>query len=340
MQCPACSTEVPADTDNRFCEECGAALEAPAAALGGCVCGASVAERDEEGFCLRCGRKYRVPLATDRIEQALLPDFAALSDRGLRHEKNEDRFGIVAEDGAYGLVVCDGVSSSTDAEIAAAAVAEAVLQFMQGALASSTTHDSGEILRGAIAAGGSRVEARVNSETRRTSRSRKLRKPEENPASTTVVAALVFGGEVTVGWLGDSRAYWIDDMGAWPLTHDHSWQNDVVTAGEMTAEEAAKAPNAHAITRWIGPDASSSEPEIASRTLVGPGTLMLCTDGLWNYAATPEEMAELIHEVGPSPKDASALAQSLVAFALERGGQDNVTVAILRVNAGNIMHAS
>jgi serine/threonine protein phosphatase PrpC len=336
MHCPACSTEVP--DDDRFCEECGAPLAAMPAA-GGCVCGASLDERDEDGFCLRCGRKIRVPQPADHVEESLSPKFAAVTDRGLRHEKNEDRFGILDAAGVKVLVVCDGVSSSKNAEIAAAAVSEGVVRFVAGALAKGPLGQPQRLLKEAIAAGSSQLEAKVNSETRRTSGSRKLRKPDENPASTTVVAALVADGVATIGWVGDSRAYWLDDEAAWPLTEDHSWQNDVVSAGEMTAEEAAKAPNAHAITRWIGPDASGFEPGLAARTLNGPGTLLLCTDGLWNYAPTPREMAALVRDAGADGKDALALGQALVAFALERGGMDNVTVAVLRVGAGNLQQA-
>jgi serine/threonine protein phosphatase PrpC len=340
MHCPACSTEVPPDTDNRFCEECGAALAAPAPAAGGCVCGASLEERDEDGFCLRCGRKLRLPQPLDHAEEALSPDFAAVTDRGLRHEKNEDRFGLLTAGGVHLLVVCDGVSSSRNAEIAAAAVSEGVVQFVSDALANAPLTDPAKVLREAIAAGSSRLEAKFNSETRRISGSRKLRKPEENPASTTVVAALVADGAVTAGWLGDSRAYWIDDQAARPLTQDHSWQNDVVSAGEMSAEQAAKAPNAHAITRWIGPDASDFEGEFFTMRMTAPGTLLVCTDGLWNYAPTPEQVADLVRSSEANGKDALTLAQTLVAYALERGGQDNVTVAILRTGEGNNQKAN
>jgi serine/threonine protein phosphatase PrpC len=145
---------------------------------------------------------------------------------------------------------------------------------------------------------------------------------------------LVVNGVATLGWVGDSRAYWIDDKTALPLTRDHSWQNEVVSAGEMTAEEAAKARNAHAITRWIGPDATGAGPEFASQKLTGPGTLLLCTDGLWNYAATPQEMAALVHASQTPGSDALAVARSLVAYALERGGHDNITVVVLRMGNG------
>jgi serine/threonine protein phosphatase PrpC len=258
-----------------------------------------------------------------------------VTDRGLRHERNEDRFATARSEATQILVVCDGVSSSRHAEIASTAVSQGVLQFLTEALREGHPGDAEAALRAAIACGSSRLEASVNAETRRTSGSRKLRKPEENPSSTTVVAALVAGGVATIGWVGDSRAYWIDDDGAWPLTRDHSWQNEVVSAGEMTAEQAAKAPNAHAITEWIGPDASGFEPGITSRRLNGPGTLLLCTDGLWNYAATPGEMTALLRTRDAPGNDALTLARSLVAYALERGGQDNVTVAVLRADAAN-----
>ena len=336
MHCPACSTEVP--PDNLFCEECGAALAAPQPGQATCACGASLTDCDEEGFCLRCGRKQRLPLPTDHMEEALFTDFAAVTDRGLRHDRNEDRFGIDATAAAQVMVVCDGVSSSSRSELAATAVSEGVLQFVREALSQGAPHDCSEVLRQAFIAGSSLLEANLRTETRRISGSRKLRKPDDNPPSTTVVAAVVADGVVTVGWMGDSRAYWIEEQTAWPLTRDHSWQNDVVSAGEMTAEQAAKAPNAHAITRWIGSDAADFEAEIISRPLTGPGTLLLCTDGLWNYAATPEQMAALVRSSkapGTSSNDALTLAQNLVAFALARGGHDNVTVAVLRVDAGN-----
>jgi serine/threonine protein phosphatase PrpC len=334
MHCPACSTEIPAGTGNRFCEDCGAPLSAQPVEAGGCACGASANERDHEGFCLRCGRKYRLPLPSDHVEEALSARFAAVSDRGLHHDRNEDRFGIFAGTNGCALVVCDGVSTSKNSEIASAAVAEGVLQSLSGALAQGPVANAEAVLRAAVEAGSSRLAATATSESRRITGSRKLRQQEANPASTTLVAALVTEAAITVAWVGDSRAYWIDEQSAGqaatPLTRDHSWQNDIVSAGEMSAAQAARSPKAHAITRWIGAD-SRCDPEFVSRPLTGPGTLLLCTDGLWNYAATPPEMAALVRESGAPGGEALALAQRLVAFALERGGHDNVSVAVLQI---------
>ncbi len=353
MKCPACGVEVPAD--DRFCEACGAELGAVATAAVRCGCGALASEVDEDGFCLRCGKKTRVALPADRIEVVLSAACAGVSDRGLRHDRNEDRFGIVAAAGGFGLVVCDGVSATRSSEIASEAVTAGVVEALGEALRNTQVLDSRletqvsesrpgapgsladleEAMRGAVAAGSSRLAARMNLDTRRSSASRKLRakgEADNQAPSTTVVAAMVAGGRLTVGWIGDSRAYWIDASGVRQLTEDHSWQNQVVRAGVMTAEEAAKSPKAHAITRWIGADSLDDEAaEVRALTLDGPGTLLLCTDGLWNYAATAAAMGELVRGVGWS---AVERARELVKFALEQGGVDNVTVVVLEVEGG------
>jgi serine/threonine protein phosphatase PrpC len=229
------------------------------------------------------------------------------------------------------MVVCDGVSTSHKSETASSAVAQGVIQNLSQALLRDTLDDPASILREAIAYGASQLNASVNLDTRRSSASRKLKRPEENPASTTVVAALVTGGTATIAWVGDSRAYWIDAQSAYPLTRDHSWQNDVVQAGEMSAEQAAKSPKAHAITRWIGPDADPAPADIQTRSLAAPGTLLLCTDGLWNYAATPGQIHALVQSTPDS--DALTQARALTQFALDAGGQDNITVALLKITA-------
>jgi serine/threonine protein phosphatase PrpC len=253
------------------------------------------------------------------MDLALSPIFAAVSDRGLRHARNEDRFGIRQAGGGYACVVCDGVSASRESELASSAVAETVSEVLAGALNNGGISDGEAVMRRAIAAGEASLAAHP------------ARDAGDNPPSTTVVAALVAGGQATVGWVGDSRAYWIGPEGARQLTSDHSWMNAVVSAGEMTAEEAEKAPQAHAITRWLGADAEgNSEADTAQFAFPAPGILLLCTDGLWNYAAAPEAMARLVDKAHSQGGEALEVARNLIAFAIAQGGQDNVTAIVLR----------
>jgi serine/threonine protein phosphatase PrpC len=322
MHCPDCATEIP--DEDIFCENCGRRLgEAPAvAALAdgqNCTCGAAPDEVDEDGFCMRCGRRVRRP-PTDHVEQALSPVFAAVSDRGVKHDRNEDRCGIVAAGRGYAMVVCDGVSATRKSEIASEAVVAGTLRFLSEALQRGPIANPQAVMRQAIADG----EANLKSCS--------VRDGGENPPSTTLVAALVAEGHATLGWVGDSRAYWIDAAGAHPLTQDHSWLNFVMTsaAGGMTLEQAENAPQAHAITRWIGVDAGEySTPDIVHHSIDGPGMLLLCTDGLWNYAPTLKQMAETVEAAKAGATDALGIMRRLVEFATARGGQDNITVAAL-----------
>jgi PPM family protein phosphatase len=324
MQCPDCAAVVP--DDDIFCENCGRRLgDAVAAPVGtghaegqSCSCGAAVDEIDEDGFCTCCGHRVRRP-ASDHIEQALSPVFAAVSDRGVKHDRNEDRCGIVAAGRGYAMVVCDGVSATRKSEVASAAVVAGTLEFLTSALQSGAIADPAAVMRQAIAAGEANLKA--NS----------LRDGGENPPSTTLVAALVVEGHATLGWVGDSRAYWIDAGGAHPLTEDHSWLNFVMmSVAGMTREEAERSPQAHAITRWIGADAAeNSTPEIVQRAIDGPGMLLLCTDGLWNYAPALEEMAATVAAAKAASTDALGMSRNLVEFAIRCGGHDNITTAVL-----------
>jgi serine/threonine protein phosphatase PrpC len=321
MVCPACTVEAP--EEDAFCESCGQRLGgAPAPAgpasgppVAGCVCGAPRGDVDEDGFCLQCGRRVVRP-PSDHIEEPISPVFAAVSDRGLRHDRNEDRFAIVEAGGGYAMVVCDGVSATRKSEIASSAVSAGVLESLAEALRAGKIEDSEAAMRAAIAAGVAKLAAQSQ------------REESGNAPSTTVVAALVADGMATIGWVGDSRAYWVDAEQAWPLTQDHSWMNEIVAAHEMSLEQAAASPKAHAITRWIGADAGpESTPDVVHRKLSEPGILLLCTDGLWNYAQDSPALAKLVHEAGD---DALTIAKKLVEFANGCGGQDNVTVAVLK----------
>jgi serine/threonine protein phosphatase PrpC len=295
MQCQICDAVLP--DDDLFCEACGAPVKPAAEPVAGvCPCGAPASEIDEDGFCERCGRRARRP-DTDHIEVVLSAACAGVSDRGLRHDRNEDRFAIHQGGAGCALVVCDGVSASRQSEIASGAVSEGVAASLAASLARGPIVDGEAAVRQAIVDGEANLAAQPGAAA------------ESDSPSTTVVAAIVADGHVTLGWVGDSRAYWIDGRGARQLTCDHSWMNDVVSAGEMSPEDAERDPRAHAITHWLGADAGDdAAASTAHFDPDGPGTLLLCTDGLWNYAPSPEQMARLVQEVEAAGGDALAVA--------------------------------
>ena len=145
----------------------------------------------------------------------------------------------------------------------------------------------------------------------------------------TIVLALWDGLDLTIGWIGDSRAYWADALGCQRLTTDHSWIEEQVVSGQLSREAAEADGRAHAITRWLGADAP---PELCSIRTIRPaaaGRLILCTDGLWNYTPEPTDLARRL-SLAPGA-DASTTANALVRYAISRGGHDNVTVAVAEI---------
>jgi serine/threonine protein phosphatase PrpC len=151
------------------------------------------------------------------------------------------------------------------------------------------------------------------------------------PPSCTFVAAVVVGSLITAAWCGDSRAYWFPDGGGpRQLTIDHSLGTEMMAAGRSRAE-AESDPAFHTITRWLGVDSVDHTPEVASQSIEGPGWLLVCSDGLWNYASALDEMAAQLSSAqstaGPDPLPMCA---ALVDWANAAGGHDNITAALAR----------
>ncbi|MEV7083145.1 PP2C family serine/threonine-protein phosphatase [Streptomyces sp. NPDC093516] len=293
---------------------------------GGKVCVACRAGRvDDDGYCENCG--HAQPRERDHMEQESGP-VAAVSDRGLRHHRNEDAFALgstALPDGspASVAIVCDGVSSATRPDDASLAASQAASESLLAALPRGT-HPQ-QAMHDAIVAASRAVNALA--EEPATAREHA---PHQNAPACTIVGAVVTSGLLIVGWVGDSRAYWVPvDRSAPParLTEDDSWAAQMVAAGLMNEAEAYADERAHAITGWLGADAYELEPHTAAFKPDRPGVVVVCTDGLWNYAEAAEEMARVV------PLDAAThplhSARVLVGHALDGGGHDNVTVALV-----------
>jgi serine/threonine protein phosphatase PrpC len=322
MRCPRCAEPV---ESLRFCESCGQDLWRRSAGWavmppdGPCPgCGEDDAEA-EAGYCPSCG--LRRPDGTERVD-ADLGALAGVSDRGRVHPRNEDAMAIgrLAAPGphaALAAVVCDGVSSVRRPELASRAAADTTLEVLLGA---PSPNGAEAQVREAVAEAAAAVAA--------------LAGGEPDAPACTLVCAMVRAPEgeppeITVGWVGDSRAYWLAEEGASLLTVDHSWAVQMVAAGLLDEATAMTDPNAHAITRWLGTD-GVTEPEVVTCRPAGPGALLLCSDGLWNYLPDPADLAALtlplVGRDGPL-----AAASTLTAVALDSGGHDNITAVVIPV---------
>ncbi|MFJ4435897.1 PP2C family protein-serine/threonine phosphatase [Streptomyces sp. NPDC088923] len=291
----------------------------------GPVCARCGAGRvDADGYCERCG--HAQPRPRDHMEREL-STLAAVSDRGLRHHRNEDAFAVAATalpDGATAAVavVCDGVSSATRPDAASLAAAQTAEAALMASLPRGTRPE--QAMREAIEQAAEAVNALADEPVL------PPEEPGQNAPACTLVASIVTEELLVVGWVGDSRVYWVPaDRSATPyrLTEDDSWAAQMVAARLLSEAEAYADERAHAITGWLGADAYELEPHTAAFRPEAPGTVVVCTDGLWNYAESAEAMAALLPaDSGSRPLDA---ARTLVRYALDSGGHDNITVAVV-----------
>ena len=329
ITCPQC--EATAERADRFCESCGASLSevlrvaiprSGQSADRPCADCGNEAHFDE--YCDVCGHRRAEP---DR-DQADLEGIVLITDRGIEHARNEDAAaaGIVLGSNverpdAIAVAVCDGVSTSDDPHIAAAAASKAGVDAMLAALIASRK------ARAAVLAGldgAAKAAATAGTD------------PSRAPSCTYTAAIVVPTPEgtvqITVGNVGDSRVYWLPEppAPAQQLTVDDSLAQELITAGAAADSEAVQR-GAHTLTRWLGPDTESqpwSDSSVQMITAVGPGSLLLCSDGLWNCLPDPADIARFCSGTAPG-----AAARALTEYALDAGGQDNITVVIVPIGA-------
>ena len=310
-----------------------------------------------DGYCESCGRK--VPTGRDHSELDL-GLLAGVTDRGRRHPRNEDAMALATAETPGGpvaiAVVCDGVSSSPrpddaslagaqagvrvllqavrlgehprEASLAAVAAAATELGALSGPGGSpSATYVS--VVAGASPAPAPGALTGSNETTADAMPSGAGTIPDTGAAAAHLdgLDDEDDGDTVTLCWLGDSRAYWLADTGSRRLTTDDSLAQEMVASGLLDETEAMASPQAHVITRWLGADIAQPRPHIARFSPPGPGVVLVCTDGLWNYLP---EAGDLAGRALPGAiTDPLGAAGKLVEFALTCGGMDNITVVLV-----------
>jgi len=148
---------------------------------------------------------------------------------------------------------------------------------------------------------------------------------------TTITVALVEDGRVTIGHVGDSRAYLIRGGHLDQLTDDHSLVAELARAGKLSEEEAETHPQRSVITRAVGTD-----PDVDVDTFVleaQPNDLfLLCSDGLTDMVGDEE----ILGITNANRDDLNAAAKKLVRAANQAGGEDNITVVFFEVKEGEL----
>ncbi len=233
---------------------------------------------------------------------------AARSDVGLRRSANEDAFALAPERGLY--LVADGMGGHVAGQLASRLAASGTLEALEQVAERDATLT--EKLRYCVAYANHQIHATAQA------------KPELAGMGTTLVAVLAGGGRLALAHVGDSRAYLARAGRIRQLTDDHSLVAELVKRREISPGAARGHPHRHVLTRALGVR-RQVEADLAELTPAAGDVVVLCSDGLTTHVRD-EEIAAAVGGVD----DLDAACERLVDLANARGGEDNVTIALLR----------
>jgi serine/threonine protein phosphatase PrpC len=240
-----------------------------------------------------------------------------LSDVGRKREHNEDSYLIVPECGLF--AVADGMGGHAAGDRASSLAVEilereirAMDRFNTIPLGPSAESPPARELREAA-----RLASRTIYDLAETN-------PQLTGMGTTLTALLFNSNRAYLAHVGDSRAYLYRDDRLEQITEDHSWIEEQVKAGFMTAAEAQESSLRHIITRSVGFERDVDVDLIAIPVLLGD-CFVICSDGLSNYLGL-EDLRRYLNQAYYSE-----IPQLLVDAANARGGDDNISVLLVYV---------
>jgi serine/threonine protein phosphatase PrpC len=231
---------------------------------------------------------------------------------GIIRSGNEDNYLMLPEKGMF--IVADGMGGHAAGEVASEMAVQMIARGLQGVLGQSES-EATQMMRRAIHESNAAIFQRTVDE------------PEKRGMGTTATAMVINGPRYVVGQVGDSRAYLLRDGELSQLTKDHSYVQEQVDAGYLTPEQARTHPYSNVITRCVGAN-SDVVPDIYVGTLKTEDLFLLASDGLTGMLEDHELLSILQTDSQPA-----VLVDSLVSEANRRGGLDNITVIIVRVDA-------
>lgn len=243
------------------------------------------------------------------------------TDIGRRRESNEDQYLVDPEIGVY--AVADGMGGHAAGEVAS----ELAIVTLAAALRSSGWPDAiaegpeqerktrtARSIREAIAEANRRICASVEDHA------------ERQGMGTTLVALAITENSAIIGHVGDSRAYLVRGGRLIRLTSDHSWVNEQVKLGLLSAEDAQRHPWRNIVTRALG-NRAEVDVDLLEQPIEANDLFLLCSDGL-NTMLRDGEIRTIVEKCADNPE---AACRELIEAANAQGGDDNITVVVLLV---------
>jgi len=243
------------------------------------------------------------------------------SDVGRRRKLNEDSIVVDTETNLY--AVCDGMGGHNAGEVASRMAVESLASFIE------KSHREKEItwpygLDVNLSYDGNRIKTAIKLANKRVYKAADNRE-EYTGMGTTVVASVVSGNLISIGWAGDSRGYLFRNGVLTQLTRDDSWVSAAWAEGILSASEIEKHPLRNVITKAVGAK-EAIDTDVVEHRFQSGDIAMLCSDGL--HSMINDE--QILAAVTPFPASLSEAAAKLIAAANEAGGKDNVSVVLLR----------
>ncbi len=241
---------------------------------------------------------------------------AGRTDVGVVRAGNEDALLLVPDEGVF--IVADGMGGHAAGEVASE-MAVRIIGRALTEIVDSTEVKAADVMREAINDANAAIFQRT------------LVESDKRGMGTTTTAMVIHGPRYLIGQVGDSRAYVLRDQKLWQITKDHSYVQEQVDAGYLTPEQARTHPYSNVITRCVGAN-SDVAADIYVGSLRAGDTYLLASDGLTGMVEDPHLLT-----IMRSGHGAADLVDKLIAEANRRGGLDNVTAIVIRIDSVSVM---
>lgn len=235
-----------------------------------------------------------------------------MTDKGISRHSNQDSFAFGKfSDDAVWAVVCDGMGGANGGNVASSIAVENLSASIKNSYRPNMTEMSVKnLMSSAVSAANVKVFSKSKED------------PSLSGMGTTVVAVLILNNTAYIAHAGDSRAYLYNDKTLTQLTRDHSIVQKLIEEGNITVGEAKVHPRRNVITRALGVG-ESVEVEFTVADMLPGSRLLICTDGLTNYASS-EELIDIL-----SSSNDKSVTDLLIDTANNNGGGDNITAVVV-----------
>jgi serine/threonine protein phosphatase PrpC len=237
---------------------------------------------------------------------------AGNTDVGVVRSGNEDSFLLDCAQGLF--IVADGMGGHAAGEVASEMAVQIVSREL-GSLRGLSDGEAAAKMRSAIRKANAAIFDRT------------LAEHDKRGMGTTTTVMVLFSRRYLIGQVGDSRAYLLREGQLLQLTKDHSYVQEQVDAGLLTPEQARTHPYSNVITRCVGANEDVA-PDVYFGNLEQKDVVLLASDGLTGMLEDDQIAAIMSAEENPE-----TAVNKMIADANRRGGLDNITAIVVRVDA-------